>query len=181
MVQNTYSYYTSFMKSEAMTLGQFAMVVGASPRWVQNALQVLGLERTYDEKRAGVLGLARQITEAFGIPLVRVHPMARDALAAWPETTVWRLEGPIGVAALEVDLERYLSVYAGRLALARNRYVERHRGRPPGRRKRGVAGAREHGVDIGLLEESLKRTPAERLRRLDEDVEFVGRLRVAEP
>jgi hypothetical protein len=77
-----------------------------------------------------------------------------------------------------VDLERYLSGYATRLALARNWYEERKRGRPRTSRKRGIAGAAEHGVDIGLLEASLERTPEERLRRLDEDVEFLRTLRV---
>ncbi len=164
-----------------MTLGQFAMVVGASPRWVQNALKVLGRERVYDEEGAKTLGLARQINDAFGVPLVRAYPFAREALAGWPGVRVWRLDGPTGVGALEVDVERYLAIFAGRLAVARNQYAERRRGRPPGRRKRGLAAAGEYGVDIGLLKESLKRTPAERLRRLDDDVAFLGSLRVAEP
>jgi hypothetical protein len=32
--------------------------------------------------------------------------------------------------------------------------------------------AREHGIDIGLLKSMLQRTPAERLRMLDEEIHF---------
>jgi hypothetical protein len=109
------------------------------------------------------------------------YPLAREALAAWPASRVWRREDVAGVVALEVDLERYLSGYASRLALARNWYSERKRGRAPKRRRRGVAGAEEHGVDISLLKSSLARTPEERLRRLDADVEFLETLRLGEP
>ena len=35
-----------------MSLGRFATLVGASPRWVQNALQALELPRVYDERSA---------------------------------------------------------------------------------------------------------------------------------
>lgn len=162
-----------------MTLGQFATVVGAEPRWVQNARQVLGLGRVYDEERAKRLGVARQLHEAFGIPLVKAYPLAREALASWPDAKVWRHEDAAGIGALEVNLERYLSTYAVRLSLARNRYAEKRRGRPPKRRrKRGVAGAREYGEDISLLREQLKRTPAERLRTLEEALDFVRRTRV---
>lgn len=164
-----------------MSLGQFATAVAASPRWVQNAFHVLGLERVYDEERAKILGLARQLHVALRIPLGEAYPLAREALGAWPETTVWRRQDEAGMVTLEVNLERYLSSYAVRLALARNWYAERKRGRPPKRRKRGIAGAREYGIDISLLEESLKLTPAQRLRRNEEALEFLRALRVAEP
>jgi hypothetical protein len=169
------------MTMEPMTLGQFATVVGASSRWVQNALRALALGRAYTAERAKILGLTREIHGAFGVPLVQAHQVARHALAVWPDRTVWRGDDAARVVALEVNVERYLSAYAVRLSLARNRYAERRRGRPAQRRKRGIAAAREYGVDIGLLRESLKRTPAERLRRLDQDVEFLGTLQVAEP
>jgi hypothetical protein len=161
-----------------MSLGRFATVVGASPRWVQNALQALELPRAYDEGSAKALGLARVLQESFGLPLVAAHPLAIEALESWPEVRVWRKEDPAAVVALEVDLERYLSGYASRLALARNWYAERRRGRPQTRRKRGIVGAAEHGVDIGLLKAALERSPEERLRQLDEDVEFLHTLRM---
>lgn len=165
----------------SMTLGRFATVVGATPRWVQNACAVLGLERRYDEERAKVLGLTRQLNEALRIPLVDAYPLAGQALAAWPEQKVWEWQDPSGMVTLRVDLERYLSTYAVRLSLARNWYAEAKRGRPAKRRKGGVERAREYGVDISLLQESLKRTPEERLRRNEEALELFRKMRVAEP
>jgi hypothetical protein len=148
---------------------------------VQNAHQALGLPPVYDAAGAKTLGLARILQEGFGVPLVTAHPLAREALAAWPAVSVWRRHDPSGVVAMEVDLARYLSGYASRLALARNWYAERPRGRPVKRRRRGLAGAADHGVDISLLRSSLESTPEERLRRLDENVEFLRTLRVDPP
>jgi hypothetical protein len=164
-----------------MKLGQFATIVGALPRWVQNAYQVLQLDPGYDEERAKLLGLARQLHEALGIPLVESWPLAQEALAAWPDQEIWRCEDTAGVVTLEVDVRRYLSNYAVRLSLARSSYGGTKRGRPRKGRKGGVAEARAYGIDIGLLREALERTPAERLRRLEDDVAFVQALRVAEP
>jgi hypothetical protein len=168
------------MKNQ-LTLGRFATVVGTSPRWVQNAFQALGLRPVYDDAVAKDLGLARVLQSTFGLPLVAAYPFAREALAGWPDARTWRKEGGTGSVALEVDVERYLSGYASRLALARTWYAERKRGRPSSRRKRGIAGASEYGIDIGLLEASLDRTPGERLRQLDDDLAFVRSLHVEQP
>jgi hypothetical protein len=168
-----------------MSLSRFAILAGATPRWVQNAFQALDRKAVYHENEAKVLGLARILQESFGLPLVVAHPLALEALGAWPTVRVWRRESPTGAVVMEVDLERYLSGYASRLALARS-HEERRRGRPPSGRKRGIGAALEHaveyaveyGVDVGLLESSLRRTPEERLRRLDEDVAFLETMRV---
>ena len=147
-------------------------MVGAKPRWVQNAHAVLGLKARYHEAGAKTLGLARQLNEQLRIPLVEAYPIARKALAAWPARGVWEREDPTGIVTLRVDVARYLSGYAARLALARNWYAEKKRGRSRKSRKRGIAAAREYGIDLTLLEESLKRTPEERLRELEEATEF---------
>jgi len=164
------------MKLSSMTLGRFAAVVGASPRWVQNALQALDLPPVYDEERAKTLGLARVIRESLGVPLVEAHPIAKEALASWPKLRRWRREDSVGIVVIEVDLERYLSSYASRLAFVRSRYSERKRGRRPRRRTGRLAAAAEHGVDIGLIRRSLASTPEERLQRLDDDVAFLQSL-----
>ena len=44
-----------------------------------------------------------------------------------------------------------------------------------------VEAARAYGIDISLLVESLRLTPAERLARLDEQVESLRELRRAAP
>jgi hypothetical protein len=161
-----------------MTLGQFAIVVGAPRRWIQNSMAVLGLPVRYTLVVAKRLALARVLNAACGMPLVEAYPLAGKALSAWPESNVWELAGEEGVAVLSVDLERFLSNVNVRLSLARTRYAERKRGRSRKRRRRGIAAAREYGIDIGLLEESLKLTPEQRLRRLEDTLEFLESVKV---
>jgi hypothetical protein len=161
-----------------MTLGQFSVAVGASPRWVQNARAALPLGGGYTVEKARRLALARALRRTCGMPLVEAYAAAGEALAGWPESRHWERTGSDGVA-VAVDLERFLGAFAARLSLARTLYGERERGRPRKVRRRGLALARDHGVDVGLLEASLARTPAERLRSLDRDVEFLRSLRPA--
>ena len=163
-----------------MTLGQFSTAVGAPKRWVQNAMAVLGLPASYSVEGAKRLAFARVLNAACGMPLVKAYPLAEVALEAWPGRTTWEQEGPEGVVKLSVDLERFLSNFNVRLSLSRTYYAEGKRGRPKKRRGRGVAGAREYGIDISLLEESLKRTPEERLRSLDETLEFLRTVRIVD-
>jgi hypothetical protein len=162
-----------------MTLGQFAAMMGAPPRWVQNASAVLRLRGPYDDERARHLGLARVLAESTGMPLVRAWPIAGDALAAWPRVRVWEDGTPDGPVRVVIDVERYLSAFATRLALVRTSYEERARGPRRRRPRNATAAARVRGVDVTLFDESLKLTPGERLRRLDEMSEFFGRARVA--
>lgn len=161
-----------------MTLGEFSTVVGAPKRWVQNAMAVLGLSAEYTVEGAKRLSFARVLNAACGMALVDAYPLGQDALAAWPTNRTWTLEGPDGVVSLTVDLERLLSNFAVRLSLSRSYYAERKRGRPRKHRRRGIAGARDYGIDIGLLQESLKLTPEERLRRLEDTLEFLQSVRV---
>jgi hypothetical protein len=164
-----------------VTLGEFSVAVGAPKRWVQNAFQALGLKAHYTEDLARRLSFARAVKEACGMPLRRVFPLARNALAAWPKHRTWRLTGPDGVVQVELDLLRFLSDYAVRLSLSRTWYAERRRGRPPQRRLKGVALAKWYGEDISLLESSLRLTPTERLRRMEDALEFFRAARVARP
>jgi hypothetical protein len=163
-----------------VTLGEFSTAVGAPKRWVQNAMAVLDLPAVYTVEAAKRLSFARTLNEACGMALVDAYPLADEALAEWPAQRTWILEGTDGVATLSVDLQRFLSNFAVRLSLSRNYYAELKRGRPRTRRKRGVAAAREYGVDIGLLRESLKLTPEERLRRLEDALAFLQAARVVD-
>jgi hypothetical protein len=160
-----------------LSLGQYATAVGAPARWVQNAHAVLGLGVAYTPEGARRLAFARLLKETAGMPLVDAYPLAAPALASWPIQRRWKLDRG-GAAAVTVDLERFLSDCNVRLSLARSWYVERRRGRPPKVRRRGVAWAKWYGVDVTLLRESLKRTPAERLRALDANLEFLKSLRL---
>jgi hypothetical protein len=161
-----------------MTLGQFAVAVGAPKRWVQNATSALRLPTRYTEPLAQRLSLAREIQRATGMLLRKAYAVAPAALAAWPARKQWILEGQGGMVSVVVDVERFLSTWAVRLSLARTRYAERPRGRPRKHKRKGVALAEWYGEDISLIRESLKRTPEQRLQSLDQAVEELKSMKV---
>jgi hypothetical protein len=159
-----------------MMLGQFAMAVGASPRWVLNALTRLHLPRRYGEALARRLSLARYITEAVRTPLPYALRLADRTLREADPHGTWRLEGPGGVS-LVVDLPRFFTTYGANLALALNSYGEKPRGRRASRRGSAIERARAYGVDVTLLDSALRRTPEERIRRVAEDMAFLSEIR----
>ena len=161
-----------------MTLGQFATAVAAPPRWVQNARALLQLGGRYNDEGARRLGLARALSEATGMPLVRAYSIARTALAAWPASREWSHGNADGSVQVVIDLERYLGAFAVRLSLARTSYAERKRGRRNPRARDPILAARQYGVDVTLIDESLKLTQLERLRRMEEMSEFFRSARV---
>ena len=163
-----------------MTLGQFAVAVGAPKRWVQNAMRLLRLAPRYTPEEARRLGFVYLLHGRLGVPLARAYALAREALAAWPEHKVWEQEVDDTIA-LRVDLEHFLSACSVRLSLSRTYYGEKRRGRPRRHVRHGIAGARDYGVDLSLVEQSLRRTPEERLSALDAEVEALRSLRVVEP
>jgi hypothetical protein len=161
-----------------MKLGEYAVAVGASKRWVQNARAALGERGPYTEGGARRLAFAKLVKETCAMPLRSAHPLAGAALAAWPAQRSWSYRPGDGAVSVTVDLERFLSDYAARLSLSRSFYAERRRGRP--RKRRGVALAKWYGVDVTLNQESLKLTPAQRLQRLEDAVAFLRSARKVE-
>jgi hypothetical protein len=159
-----------------MTLAQFAIAVGAGTKWVQNAAAALGRPFAYTEDEARRLGLARAIQGVAGMPLKRAWELAGEALAS--PSKVVMVESADGSVQMTVDLVRYRSSFAARLAAAR-REQPRRRGRPARRAKDSIAAAREYGIDISLLQSNLLRTPEERLRIAGANVEFARRFRGA--
>ncbi len=166
-----------------MTLGQFAYALGAPTKWVQNAWAVLQLEPVYREAELWRLALTRLLEEILGMPLKKAYAMAGDVELRISH----RAGGGAGqlrlvdedTLSVSIDWSRFAGAVLVALSQARTQYQERRRGRPPKERLHGIAAARAHGIDIGLLRSSLRRSPAERLRALDEDLAFVQRLRVA--
>ena len=166
-----------------MTLGQFAYALGAPTKWVQNAWAVLELEPVYRETELWRLALSRLLEEILGVPLKKAYAMAGDVELLLSD----RAGGGAGQLRLvdgdtlnvSIDWCRFVSAVLVGLSRARTQYQERRRGRPSKERLFGIAAARAHGIDVGLLRASLRRTPAERLRALDEDLAFVQRLKVA--
>lgn len=161
-----------------MTLGQLATAVGATPRWVLNALARLRLRSRYGEPLARRLALARFIVLAVGMPLPEAWRLAERALREADPRGPWRLEAAGGVA-LVVDLPRFFTTYGANLALALNQYGEKTRGRGPSRRGSAIERARTYGTDLTLFDSALRRTPEERIRKVAEDMAFLSDLRGA--
>jgi hypothetical protein len=159
-----------------MTLGQFATAVGATPRWVLNALTRLGVPRRYSEPRARRLALARFLSEDVGTPLPGAWRLAERILAEAEPTGTWREEGRGGIE-LRVDLPRFYSTYGPQLALARTEYGERVRGRRSMKRGTAVQRAKAYGIDVTLLDSALRRTPEQRMKAVAEDMRFLAALR----
>ena len=159
-----------------MNLSEFAIAVGASPKWVQNAAAALGRPLDYGEAEALRLGLARMIHETVGTPLLRAHEIAGDALTTDGDGPRVLLESPDGSVQVTIDVARYRSTFGARLAVARREQPQR-RGRPPHPSRGPIATAREYGIDISLLQSNLLRTPEERIRLAGANAEFIARIR----
>jgi hypothetical protein len=161
-----------------VTLAHFAITVGASPRWVLNALARLKVPRRYSEKLARRLALARALAVELGMPLARAWQRAGRAVAADPFST-WEETSDDGAVTIRIDLPRFYSSYQARLARARTQYGMKVRGRRPTRRPKGsaVERARAYGWDVTLLDASLEQTEEDRLRRLSTTVRSLDKLR----
>jgi hypothetical protein len=162
-----------------MTASQFALAIRADPKWVQNAARILGKRFRYGKAEARWLGLVRQLQRQFGIPLHMAGDMASAALAApATERAVSVGKSEDGSARVVIDVARYHSSFAASLSAALTLGTPRRRGRRMHRPHHDpVLAARAHGVDIGLIEASLARTPSERVARLDDDAAFLAALR----
>lgn len=156
-----------------MTLAQTAAAVGATPRWVLNALTRLRVPRRYGEPLARRLCVARLLSEDIGLPLPRAWELAGKALGGDLEKE-WRYQ--TDEVDLRVDLPRVLTRYAARLAAARNAGPG-IRGRRPSRRQSAIATARDWGMDLTLLDSTLKKTMDERLSQAAYDIEALRDLR----
>lgn len=162
-----------------MTLAQCSAILGVPPKRVQNACAALRLPLRYREADVRRLGLALRLSGGVGLKLHAAWWLAGEALAQ-PAAGVVRI--PAGDAAIiAIDVRRYLSDWAAASARVRELVPPRGRGRP--RRPhaaapaQGLAAARTYGLDVTALAESLRRSPAERLRALDDNWRFVLAMR----
>lgn len=160
-----------------MTLGAFASLVGADPKWIQNAAAALEGRLAFTPTQARRLAIARALAESTGMPLLQAWEAAAEALSKFAggrEPVSIVLSDPaIGIT---VDVYRLLARFAARLSWLRTEYQPRRRGRP-GRRRDPVVAAKEYGLDPSLLRYNLGRSPAERLRQLDAMNTFRRRVR----
>jgi hypothetical protein len=161
-----------------VTLAQCSAILDATPKWIQNAYATLGLPLRYREADVRRLGLALRLGEGFGLPLNAAWERAGEALA---QRAAGIVRIPVGnIAIVEIDVRRYLSDWTAACARARQLAAPRGRGRPPRPARtahtHALAAARNHGIDVAALAESLRRSPGERLRALNENARFVRAL-----
>ncbi len=78
-----------------------------------------------------------------------------------------------GAVRIEIDRPRYESIFLANLSRALIQETPRRRGRVRERAGDAIAAAKRFGIDIGLLQTALERTPAERLAMLDRNSAFL--------
>jgi len=165
----------------SLTRAQFAAVVRADEKWVENTSRALGRRLAYTTDEARWMGVVRLLARDFGIRVNRAADLAEEALRHPRESRVVSLTAvDDGAATLVIDLARYHSTFAAALSAAINHGGARRRGRPPSTRRRRrdpVSAAESFGVDLSLLREAIERSPAERLARLDANASFLSALR----
>lgn len=161
-----------------MTLAEFAYLLDADPKWVQNAAAALRGRLRYTLPSAQRLAVARALAETAGMPLPRAYAIAGEVLQrfAGSKEPIQVSEGANPVA-VTVDVYRILAAVSVGLSRLRTMYAPRRRGRPATVRREPVGVAEEYGIDLTLLAANLRRTPAERLRQLDAMAQFRRRVR----
>src|SRR5215212_4399773 len=160
-----------------MTRAQFAATVRADEKWVENASQLLRRRFGYTPQEAHWLALVRVLVEDVGLTLARSARVADEALRHDPTETNAVIVTHDSHAGVAINLARFHSSYAASLSAAQDIGGPRRRGRPRAQVKRKsviLERAREYGVDIDLLREGLRMTPAERLEQLDQNAIFIG-------
>jgi hypothetical protein len=159
-----------------MNLLRFALAAGVDPKWVLNAGAVLRRKVHYSEEQARLFALTRLLETEGGLPLGVAYGRAARLHAPQSGDAKWEVR--VGDVSLAVDRLRFMTRFVLDLARARTPGLERQRGRPRARKGSALARAAAYGVDLSLLRASLRKSPAERLQRLDEDLEFMHSLRV---
>ena len=166
-----------------MTVSQLAQLLNAEPKWVLNAMAVLGGTRKYTLAMGRRLAVTRAIQAATGGPLVRCFEQAQRVLRSYKGGAA-----PVFIPTdtadvqLSVDVNRILSSFDVRLSVLKTTYAPRQRGRVSASRRDPLQAAVEWGTDLTLLADNLGKTVEERVRQLDSMAAFArGVHRVTAP
>jgi hypothetical protein len=100
--------------------------------------------------------------------------MAGDALAA---ERMYTFTAPSEIVSVAIDVHRLRAAVATRRSQLATMPQRRRAGRKPRRPSNALTAAREHGLDVSLLQANLQRTPSARLRQLDAMAAFTSRVR----
>lgn len=169
-----------------MTLQQLAILVDAEPKWVLNTMAALppSVRQRYTLAMARRLALLRIVVEGSGMAIPRAYQLAGQALRAFEhgELVTTLSLAPHRLATMQLSVERILAAVSVRQSYLKTTFEPARRGRKPARTHDALKAATTYGLDLSLLRETMERTPAERLRRLDGMAAFRSRVRrVAEP
>jgi hypothetical protein len=156
-----------------MTARQTAVAAAADLKWLTNAASLLRRKLRYDAGAARWWGLVRVLVNELGLTLKAAAGAATAALDTGGTGKARTPTDHTGPAWIEFDLPRYESIFLANLSRAMTHETPRRRGRVKARTSDALAQARDYGIDIGLLQTALERTPAERLALLERNVEFL--------
>lgn len=160
-----------------MRLGQAAAALWVNEKTLDNAIRILGLPRPLDEDTVRALGLAFRAKYRYGIPLKRGFPAVREALKrpATRESDAVVREVLAYLPELEQSVREGVAAYKPLPRGPGWRDPFRPPISPLWRRNVAIRRAIRHGLDLSLNVAQLKRSVADRLLSLSEDVE-AGRL-----
>ena len=166
-----------------MTLHQCAIAARADAKWILNSSALLGrrVRRTPADSRWW--GLVRLLTESLALPLQAAAEAATRSFGTRDRAaTITVRTDPSQSASLQIDLPRYESVFLGNLSRALMLETPKRKGRPAPvhRGARAIDSARHYGVDLGLVQAALERTPAQRLEMLEANAGFIRGMRKGE-
>jgi hypothetical protein len=163
-----------------MTGRQFAVAAAADIKWITNSAALLRRPLRYNANEAKWWGFVWLLMEAIGLPLKTAAAAASAALLITRSSTPVTISAdPSHSASIVVDLTRYESIFLGNLSRARVHETPKRKGRPPrlavGRQV--LSSAHHYGVDLGLIQSALARTPSERLAMLEANALFLRAMR----
>ena len=156
-----------------MTARQTAVAAAADLKWLTNSASLLRRRLRYSADAARWWGLVRLLVDELGLTLKAAADAATATLGISRAGAARARATLTGAVRIEIDLPRYESIFLANLSRALNQETPRRRGRVGDIERDAIAAARRYGIDTGLLQTALERTPAERLALLETNVEFV--------
>ncbi len=166
-----------------MTAHQFAIAARADVKWILNSSALLGRRVRHTPADSRWWGLVRLLTEWLQLPLQAAAEAATRSLGEKNDVLrITVMADRSQSASLVIDLPRYKSIFLGNLSRALVQETPRRRGRPSRIRSGAgaIGGARHYGLDLGLIQAALARTPGERLAMLEANAGFIRGMRKRE-
>ncbi|MEO5589572.1 MAG: hypothetical protein ABIS03_08305 [Gemmatimonadaceae bacterium] len=160
-----------------MTRDQFAAAASADRKWIENTAVILGLRLAYTPAESRRMALVHVFNQSVGVGLRRALDFADQTLKEDPHHgTVVLGSDDGGICGVSIDLSRFYSAHAASLSAALELGGARRRGRRVTCTGSAIERAARYGVDIDLLREGQRMSPAARLSQLDENAAFIGSL-----